>query len=476
MTEPVLNQEVQTHNKAGILSKSMRLLYVYALATGAIFTFMCYWDGVFMSYCGPGTFFAFFLMTMAILPIAFVYAELSTMMPNVGAELVFNTIGLNKHFGFFSAWLIMMAWIAVPPAGTMGIISWISYAFNLDMTYGQIVMVSIITLTFWLALSLYKNVAAGRVQTVMLFAGLAGVFLTAVLYILNGNWNWSNFTPFFQTGLEGGSFKGWVIGLALIITPYFGFETVPQMVEEGTFPIKDQAKAILGSVLTCGAIYIIFFFALAGMAPWSELTEGGSGAPFIAIKAFMKGYPSWSVYAIFLGVVGVLFPIGTSVLGFWYSAVRLIYAMGRQNFLPEAFAKCNRFGQPLVPNVLIYGISIAFIIMQNSYSFIMDYFNLMAFACACAYGISMVSAIKLSITKPEWERPYKLPGGQSMRVLALIIAIIIAVGCTLGQQPSAWNGLLMYMGIGVVLWLWMVFVKWPKQSVWMYTPEGEKEF
>ena len=30
--------------KTNALSKSMKLIYVYAMATGAIFTFMCYWD------------------------------------------------------------------------------------------------------------------------------------------------------------------------------------------------------------------------------------------------------------------------------------------------------------------------------------------------------------------------------------------------------------------------------------------------
>ncbi len=40
----------------GGLKKTLKLLYVYTLATGAIFTFMCYWDGIFMSCCGPATF------------------------------------------------------------------------------------------------------------------------------------------------------------------------------------------------------------------------------------------------------------------------------------------------------------------------------------------------------------------------------------------------------------------------------------
>ena len=107
--------------KTNALSKSMKLIYVYAMATGAIFTFMCYWDGIFMSYTGPGTFLAFALMTLAVLPTAFVYAEFSTMLPSTGSCLVFNTVGINKHAGFWSAWLIMCAWIAVPAAGAFGV-------------------------------------------------------------------------------------------------------------------------------------------------------------------------------------------------------------------------------------------------------------------------------------------------------------------------------------------------------------------
>ena len=63
--------------------------------------------------------------------------------------------------------------------------------------------------------------------------------------------------------------------------------------------------------------------------------------------------------------MGVLLPICTSVLGFWYSAARMLFAMGRQNFLPAVFAKCNRYGQPILPNLLILAISIGFLAMQE---------------------------------------------------------------------------------------------------------------
>lgn len=479
MEQSVANKDSRMEG-AGTLTRGLKLLYVYALSTGAILTFIGYWDGIFLTGAGPATFLSFFLMTLMVLPIAFVYSELATMLPYVGAELVYNTVGINKHFGFFSAWLIMAAWIAVPPAAVFGILDWINFAFKLEMTHTTMMIIGIITLVVYCGLSMYKNVVAGQIQTFMLFAALGGVILTGFIFIFSDQWSWSNFTPFFRSAHAGGGatgsggIYGWVIGTALIVTPYFGFETVPQMVEEGTFPIKNMYKAILGSVLTCGALYIFFFFALAGMGPWEVLTENGTSAPFVAIKVIESW--GWMGYALFFGIVGVLFTIGTCLLGFWMSSVRLLYAMGRQNFLPKAFAKTNRFGQPIVPNLLVLGISLAFFALQSELTYIQDYFSLMAFACAAAYAITMIASMLLAKNHPEWERPYKLRGGQTFRVFAFIIALGVAVLCLLGQNATAFQGLGMYLGIGVLLWIWMVVAKWPKEPVWMETPEGAKDY
>ena len=98
------------------LKKSLGLIFVYTVATGSIFTYVSYWESVFFSYCGAGTFLAFALMTLAILPVALVYSELSPLFHTSGGELIYNTVGMNKHVGFLASWLIMAAWISVPPA------------------------------------------------------------------------------------------------------------------------------------------------------------------------------------------------------------------------------------------------------------------------------------------------------------------------------------------------------------------------
>ncbi|MDR1452830.1 MAG: APC family permease [Candidatus Margulisbacteria bacterium] len=459
------------------LRKSLSLLYVYALATGAIFTFMCYWDGIFLSYCGPATFLAYIMMTLMCLPIAYVYAELSTMLPSAGSSLVFNTIGLNKHAGFWSSWLIMCAWIAVPAAGTLGIIDWINFQFNLGWSDGVMLGIGVVSLLFWFALSMLKNVIAGKVQTYMLFSAIGGIVLTSLLLFFSGSWSLANFGGFFSTALGGADtlkpqWIGWCIGAAFLITPYFGFETVPALVEEGTFPIHDQKKAILGSVLTCGIIYAIFYFAVAGVMPWAQLTNNGDCSPFVSIKAFLTIFPGWTAYALLLGVVGVLLPIATSVLGFWYSGVRMIYAMGRQNFLPKAFSYTNKHAQPILPNLLILGISILFIMMQSIRSF----FDLMAFACALCYAISTISSMALAKKHPEWKRPFVLPWGNVLRWISLAVSIVIAFFCTIGITPVTWFGFIGYMGVGLLLWGYMLIFKWRKDKVWMKTPDGDQEY
>lgn len=463
--------------KNNTLSKSMKLIYVYALATGAIFTFMCYWDGIFMSYTGPATFLAFALMTLMVLPTAFVYAEFSTMLPSAGSCLVFNTVGMNKHAGFWSSWLIMCAWIAVPAAGVLGIIDWLNYQFGLNFTGWKTVGLGAIILVIWFFLSMYKNVVAGKVQTFMLFAGIAGILICSFMFLFSGKWSINNFSDFFascnneKSGGNFGTAIAWVIGCSFMITPYFGFETVPAMVEEGDFPIKNQKKAILGSVLTCGAIYTIFYFCLAGAMPWGELTNNGDCHAFISFEALRHCFGdgiAW--FVLVMGIVGVVFPIGTSVLGFWYSGVRMIYAMGRQNFLPKAFASTNRFSQPIIPNVLILVVSVAFLAMQEIRSF----FDLMAFACAVCYIITTLSSLIIDKKHPEWERPYRC--SKSLKILSLIFMVVIAVFCTIGIGKTTWIGFIGYMSVGLVLWLIMIFIKWPKEKVWMKTPDGNEEY
>ena len=460
------------------LKKSLRLIYVYAIAAGAIFTFIGYWDTIFYEYCGAGTFFGFILMTLLILPIAMVYCELAPLFPKAGGELIYNKIRILSPAGFFSSWLIMAAWIAVPPSAVMAIVQWMFHVLHVNSSFFLIEGVALVALVGYCCLSLQNVEIAGKIQLYMLIFAIGGCIVATVAFLFSGVWSLDNFKNFFysQVGSQFG-IPSWFIGMALLITPFFGFETVPQMVEEGDFPIKDSNKAILGSIVSCGLVYALFFFGLGGMPVQSLVEEGGAAVNgFLAITMMEQLGGGWSIFAVIFGIAAILCAIGTCLLGFWLSTVRLMYAMGENNFLPKAFTKLNRHQQPVLPNILLLIISLIFLLLQNATTFMNDFFNLMSFGCACAYAVTMISAMRIRKKYPQWVSPYKLKGGNITRILALLIAIMIAFFCTLGQSAGSWKAFGIYLGVGVVLWLWMVLVNWKKHPVEIETPDGVEKF
>ena len=465
-------------NKGGGLNKSLKLIFVYTVATGSIFTFVNYWDSVFYGYCGSGTFLAFALMTVAILPVALVYSELASLFHTSGGELIYNTVGINKHVGFLASWLIMAAWISVPPAVVMAIMTWVNKTFALGLGTWQMVGCAAVLLVLYFFMSIQNVQFLVKAQAGMLFCNITVTILTGFILLFSGHWHLSNFGNIFETGLSAvNGIPGWIIGMALLITPFFGFETVPQMVEEGDFPIKDSNKAILGSIVSCGLVYTLFFFGLGGMPVQSLVEEGGAAVNgFLAITMMEQLGGGWSIFAIVFGIAAILCAIGTCLLGFWLSTVRLMYAMGENNFLPKAFTKLNRHQQPVLPNILLLIISLIFLLLRNATTFMNDFFNLMSFGCACAYAVTMISAMRIRKKYPQWVSPYKLKGGNITRILALLIAIMIAFFCTLGQSAGSWKAFGIYLGVGVVLWLWMVLVNWKKHPVEIETPDGVEKF
>ena len=41
---------------------------------------------------------------------------------------------------------------------------------------------------------------------------------------------------------------------------------------------------------------------------------------------------------------------------------------------------------------------------------------------------------------------------------------------------GSWISFGVYMGVGVVIWLWMVAIRWKKSGVIIETPDGEQQF
>ena len=159
---------------------------------------------------------------------------------------------------------------------------------------------TVVILLLVFAMSMQNITFLVKVQAFCLFANIATTLLTAVLVLTSGHWSISNLAGMFNfSNIETtGGIPGWIIGMALLITPYFGFETVPQMVEEGDFPISNTKKAIAKILLNEGYIKAVDYVddGLQGSIKITLKYVNGKQTPVInGLKRISK--PGLRVYA-----------------------------------------------------------------------------------------------------------------------------------------------------------------------------------
>lgn len=176
-------------------------------------------------------------MTLAILPIALVYSEISPLFHTAGGELIYNTVGFNRHVGFLASWLIMAAWISVPPAVVMAIVTFISRTFGLGLTFGHTMIIGIIILVAVFLMSMQDIQFLVKAQAVCLFANITTTLLTGVLLLFSGHWSFANVANLFQTNLEpSAGIPGWTSVWRCSSPPSLALKQCPRWSRKVTSP------------------------------------------------------------------------------------------------------------------------------------------------------------------------------------------------------------------------------------------------
>jgi amino acid transporter len=166
---------------------------------------------------------------------------------------------------------------------------------------------------------------------------------------------------------------------------------------------------------------------------------------------FEEIYPgALGVFLYWLTMIGALAGLFTTWNGFFIAGARLILGMGRARLLPEYFGTIHpKYGTPVGGNLLCAVATFAgpFIGMGlidpltiiGSSAFIVGWF------------FTAMSCLRLRTSAPEMKRPFRMPGGRAMMLLAALISVALFLITVIPASPG-------YMGnIGVVYMLgWIV--------------------
>ena len=243
--------------------------------------------------------------------------------------------------------------------------------------------------------------------------------------------------------------NGWLVAVGILVTMVIGFDCIPQMAEEASYPRRKHIWIMLASVLIAETIYALICFANAGMMPTSWIAEQIVVSPEIA--RILAG----DIPAAIMNIAGLAATL-TCLNGFMIAGSRVIFAMGRAGVLPPVFARTNKYNVPHVAIWSIFGVC-ALMVGIGGEAWLETLFIAAAFATGIVYTMTASSSVALRKKHPEWHRPIKMPGGIGMGILGAIIGLGIIVAVGFGMPVRSWVLFAVWILIGLVIYLWVAY-------------------
>jgi len=388
--------------KPSNLKRGLTLVTLFTLLTGAMVGMA--WAvlaNVFLDRGGPASILSLIVAAVFTLFVGLCFAELCSMMPVAGGAYVYVKRAMSKFGGFTAGWLLVLAYAAMMPGECIIIgklaaglipgvpVVWVGVGAAVIFT-----VINLIGITFSAIVQL--------ILTVILFGGIFVYALPGLAQV-----DVANMTPFFGRG---------VAGMFLMVPIYFlgfmGYDILPQAAEEVKSPVRKMVFVIPLSILFVLIAYMAVAIVNAGVLPWEQIANSTDPVPILPIAEKLLG-PSGPAIIIIAGLCGLV----TTLNGFVVGASRLMMAMAKDHELPPFFARVNkRFG---VPHWAIIFVGVLGIIGSFVPQLIV-LFDTAASAVLVTYALTAISMMILRKKEPDAERPYKVPWGNVIPILALI--------------------------------------------------------
>ncbi|MFN3239266.1 MAG: APC family permease, partial [Pseudomonadales bacterium] len=281
---------------------------------------------------------------------------------------------------------------------------------------------------------------AAFVQTLMtLLIVLVGLsFLTgAALFEFSGTG-----APLFTQGAVG------ILGVLVMVPALMvGFDVIPQSAEEINLPPAQIGKLLVFSVSLAAAWYIAISLAVGNALTLTQIDS--SGAATADAMATVWGSRTMGNLMILAGVGGIL----TSWNAFIIGGSRVLYALADTGMIPKIFSRVHPKYQTPYVAILFIGI-LSCISPFFGRTILVWLVDAGSFMVVVAYGMVAWAFLKLRYSEPDMPRPFTVPQGKLVGVLALILSIGLGTLYLPGSPaaliwPYEW---LMVLG-GVVLGL-----------------------
>lgn len=296
----------------------------------------------------------------------------------------------------------------------------------------------------------------GTQESAMVNAIIVFVKVVIVLMFIVVGWqfiNPDNQVPYFiPQGTPGHDsvFKyGWggvLGGAAIVFFAFIGFDAVSTAAQEAKNPKRDMPIGILGSLVICTILYVLFGHVLTGVANWQEFkTTGKEASVAYAIQNYMHGY-QWLATSV---TVAILAGFSSVILVMLLGQSRVFYSMSHDGLMPKAFSDLHpKFKTPYKANMVLFvfvGAFAAFV--PGSVAG-----DLTSFGTLFAFVLVSAGVWIMRKKFPTIDRPFKTPFVPLVPILGVLVCsgMIIALDIETLKVALGWMvfGLIVYFLYG----------------------------
>jgi len=481
ITKPMSSLMAEAGESGNTLKRTLGPINLIALGIGAIIG-----AGLFVrtaaaaaQNAGPSVTIGFIVASIGCAFAGLCYAEFASMIPIAGSAYTYS----YATMGEFIAWIIGWDLILEYGVGAATVaIAWSEYfnkllqIFGLNVPYqwchspfevstsGIHGIMNIPALFIIIVLSLL--LIRGMQESAVVNAIIVILKVAIVVVVIAMGWQYirpENHTPFIPanstyTDQQGISHHyGGILGIlgaaGVVFFAFIGFDAVSTAAQETKNPKRDMPIGILGSLIICTILYILFSYVLTGVASVNDFRTQGKEASVVYAIEHMSGamvngvwIPTYK-WLSNLVTIAILAGFSSVILVMLMGQSRVFYSMSKDGLVPKIFATIHpKFKTPYKSNLifLIFVGCFASFIPGDIVGDMTSIGTLFAFMLVCA-GVWIMRR-----KHPEIKRGFKVPAVGLVAILGILVcgAMIFGLGWTNWARLIGWLliGLIIYFG------------------------------
>ncbi|ERJ60491.1 amino acid permease [Sphingobacterium paucimobilis] len=428
---------------------------------------------------GPAVMLSFIIAAVGCAFAGLCYAEFASMIPVAGSAYTYSYATMGEFMAWIIGWDLVLEYAL---AGATVAASWSQYFNELLKIFGMalpnellyspwvehhladgtvfsggIVNLPAIIIVCLLSLLLIRGTQESsfvnnilvvlKVAVVILFIALGWQFIDPANHnpfipvnegeelLKNGQ---IGFFDFFKEGYFGHfGISGVLRAAGVLFFAFVGFDAVSTAAQEAINPKKGMPIGIIGSLLVCTLLYVLFSYVMTGLAHYSDFK--GDAKP--VATAFAKtGYTFLNTAMIVTIIAGYTSVILVMLLG----QSRVFYSMSKDGLLPKVFSDLSKRQTPWKTNLIF----MVFVSLFAGFVPVAELGHMVSIGTLFAFTLVCIGVIVMRKRSPDIERPFKTPLVPLIPILGIIVCVLMMASLPL----ESWERLGIWMLIGVAVY------------------------